>query len=295
MNKIYCLVLALSALLCACNSRDGGKENNAQAKDMIKGNRPKYVIPQYVDISGSTNIEEILSQTWEMADDIEALADATDDGKITLPFRAFHLSDDHSFIKNPRNAMEYGTWSYDDAGKLITFKYSTGETDRYKIKAVAADELKLTNKGLNTVSVLTFIGSGTTYRNHQPDPFHIDNNRWRIPPAKPEDAAAIRQRLKACLHFFILFYNDNIARESKVVSFYGFPSCLKWYGGGIYLKKKEELPENWTECFYNKDQAMKAYNLMDSVIGLKYTWSKDPNKNWLVKNAEVLQQMYDKL
>jgi len=96
------------------------------------------------------------------------------------------------------------------------------------------------------------------------------------------------------LHFHILFYRDNLARESKTISFYGFPTCLKWYAGGIYIVKEGDLEENWSYCFYSKAQSMVAYKMMDALLGKKYDWPKG-KVSWVKKNLVVLEQMYERL
>jgi hypothetical protein len=60
------------------------------------------------------------------------------------------------------------------------------------------------------------------------------------------------------------------------------------------MVKEKDLAENWFNCFYSKAQAMKAYQLMDDIIGKKYKWSKD-NISWVKKNLLVLEQMYANL
>ena len=104
----------------------------------------------------------------------------------------------------------------------------------------------------------------------------------------------IKKRLKECLHFYILFYRDNLEKEENIISFYGLPTCLKWYAGGIYMVKENELAENWFDCFYNKAQAMKANQAMESILRKKYIWSKE-NSSWVKKNLLVLEQIYAKI
>ncbi|MBK6633760.1 MAG: hypothetical protein IPG38_05110 [Chitinophagaceae bacterium] len=82
--------------------------------------------------------------------------------------------------------------------------------------------------------------------------------------------------------------------DDKVISFWGLPSCFKWYGGGVFLKKETELKENWINCYYNKEQAMQAYALADKLLSQKYNWPKG-EQNWLKLNLAVLEQMYKKL
>ena len=79
--------------------------------------------------------------------------------------------------------------------------------------------------------------------------------------------------------------------NSETLSFWGLPSCLKWYSGGIYMEKKESLNPFWIGCFYTKEQAMKAYDIMERVVQLKYSWPKGET-NWLKQNLSVLEQMY---
>jgi len=58
------------------------------------------------------------------------------------------------------------------------------------------------------------------------------------------------------------------------------------------MVKEEDMNENWYHCFYNKDQAMKAYKMMGELLTKKYDWPKG-NTNWVNKNLAVLEQMYD--
>ncbi|MFZ4057140.1 MAG: hypothetical protein ACOYKE_03340, partial [Ferruginibacter sp.] len=154
--------------------------------------------------------------------------------------------------------------------------------------------MQIVNVGIKSETILRFVSSGKQYLQPTDDPFHISNNQWRIKPIKSESDAAILQRVKDYLHFHILYYKDAIAKDAKVVSFYGFPTCLKWYAGGIYIIKKDKLSEDWANCFYNETQAMKAYALVDNLLSKKYTWPKD-NSNWVKKNLAVLEQMYKNL
>jgi len=245
------------------------------------------------DLSAETDIEKLLCQGWEMEDDQDVLRD-NDEPEGIYPFRSFYLADDHTFIHNPRNFMEYGHWSYNDNDKTVVFRYSNGHKDEYKIAAIGPQELIVINSGINSVTKLTFVAAGKRYGDNTADPYYIENNRWRMKPRFSESDEQIRKRLKDCIHFYILFYRDNLAREENTISFYGFPTCIKWYAGGIYIVKQEELADNWLACFYSKAEAIKAYKMMDDVIGKKYQWSK-ANISWVKKNLQVLEQMYANL
>jgi hypothetical protein len=297
VNKKFLLLAALAVFIISCNNTTPQKkeqhgelstESNTDSLESSSGNT-------VADLSDNEDIYDMLCQGWAMEDDVEALKGMDDNSKLVIPFRSFYFFADGSFLKNPRNAMEYGKWEYNDDRKIITLNYS-GENgkDMYKIAALAPDELDLLNIGINTSTILKFISSGKRLKKLDDDPYYIGNNYWRIKPNKRESDADIQKRLKGNLHFFVLFYKDAIAKKSETVSFWGLPSCLKWYSGGIYLEKKEDLNEFWINCFYNKDQAMKAYGMMDKLLQLKYTWPKGET-NWVKQNLAVLEQMYDNM
>ncbi len=291
MNKQKLLLAFVCILLLSCNnSSDKKTDNNNSEKAGTTAEKNEYS-NLVTDLSASKDMKAILTQSWEHEDDLESLKGMDDASTIEIPFRSFYFFADGSFLKNPRNGMDYGTWTFDEAGKTITLNNTVDKTkDEYKIAALAADELKLVNKTANTSTVLKFIGLGKNFTDPANDPYHISNNQWRIKPAKKETDAEIQQRLKDNLHFFVLFYRNAIAKNASNASTWGLPACLKFYGGGIYITKKEELQEAWIKCFYNKEQAMKAYDIMDKVISMKYTWPKG-EPNWMKQNLTVLEKM----
>ena len=187
--------------------------------------------------------------------------------------------------------MEHGHWLLDSVAKTITLAATGGNKTVFKIVALSAKELIVINKGEANNSTMKFVSSGKHYRDATEDPFHFSNNQWRIAPSKAETDEAIKKRLKAFLHFHILFYRDNIAKGEKTISFYGFPTCIKWYAGGIYVIKDELLPGSWFGCFYNKAQALKAKTLMQEIVTKKYKW-QNSGVSWVIKNLDVLEQMY---
>lgn len=236
-----------------------------------------------------------MCQDWVLEDDADGLEGMTESSQFEIPYRSFYFSTKGSFVKNPRNTFDYGSWSFDEVTKTIRINNSIDKTrDQYKIAKVAADELVLVNTGVGSSSQLKFIGAGKRFKNAADEPYFLENNRWRIKPKQKESDSAIHQRLKENIRFFILFYKSALAKDDQVVSFWGLPSCFKWYGGGIYLKDEEQLPENWTSCFYNKEQAMQAYKIAERLLQQKYEWPKGES-NWIKQNLYVVEQMYEKI
>jgi hypothetical protein len=303
MYKIICFTALLFFVTTSCNENkkaDEGKKIVTDSKkqsteDPYSTDTMYQALPDMLqDLSASTNMQELLAQNWILNDDKEALDMASDDGAFEMPVRSFSMAADFTIVKNIRNAMDNGTWKFDEAKKILTLKYTNGSSDIYKLRALAANEMKLTNVGIQSETVLTFVSDAKRYKNAADDPFYIANNKWRIKPRASETDAAIKQRLKDNLRFFILFYKDVIARKAAAASFYGLPSCLEWYAGRISIQNRKEISEKWKGCFYNTAEAMKAYDMMDNVISKKITWPKGTT-NWLKKNLFALEQIYQNL
>ncbi len=246
------------------------------------------------DLKAVENIKEILCQQWEHQEDKAdaAYAGGSEEGDLQLVYRGFAFFDDGTMLQNPHGELHTGTWNYDDALKIITIRQAQGATEKYTINAVAADELVLTKIGETNAKQQKYIGQAISHFQKTTDPFYPANNNWRIKPAKPETDAEIKQRAKDCLKFYLLYYNDNRVRDSAVISFVGFPTCFIWYGGGISISTAANLQPAWVNCFYNRQQALKAHAMMEDLVTKKYKWSK--GQNWVVMNAKVLKQMYER-
>ena len=188
MYKTLIVLCALPAILVSCS--DGAKKKKGH-DDIFNDVRVDTASSEYsgrvLDLSGNENISNLLCQGWEMEDDVAALKGMDDNSKLVIAFRSFYLSPDHTFIKNPRNAMDHGKWEYDDNKKTITFHYAIdGGKDVYKIAALAPDELSVKNQGINTSTILKFISPARRLANNRDEPYHISNNYWRIRPSKKE-------------------------------------------------------------------------------------------------------------
>jgi hypothetical protein len=293
VKKIILFSIAFAFLLQSCNE----DKSTAQKEVLTPADSFKMANQAYAALlepaAPANDIRSVLCQGWEMEDDLDAIQNSND-AMGMFPFRSFYLNADSSFVASPRTAIEFGKWSYDDSRKTIVLKYDRGTKDEYKIGAVNQTELVVVNSGIGSSTKLKFVAAGKRYKDKSEDPYYIENNRWRIAPRKAETPEQVKQRLKACLRFYILFYRDNLAKDQKVISFYGFPTCMKWYAGGIFLVKEDDLQENWFGCFYNRQQAMQAHAMMDGIIAKKYKWSKE-QMSWVKKNLLVLEQMYANL
>lgn len=306
MKKNVILSCLLSILLIGCNDNSRSNRDTVTVSPdssvaplieeaPVAGSK-KRTIPasdKFISLQQETSIDKLLCQGWVMDDDADVPAN-NNEPEGNYPYRCFYFFDDHTYTRNVRNAMEYGTWQYNNETKTVTVTSSDNSRDVYKLAAIGPDDMIVLNQSSGSSTKLTFLATGVRYKNNSDDPFYIDNNRWRIRPKVSETDEQVRKRLKECIYFHILFYRDNLEKKERIISFYGFPSCVKWYGGGIGLIKEDELPDNWYACFYNKAQALQAQKIMGAVISKKYKWNTG-KVSWVKKNLEVLEQMYANL
>lgn len=287
MIKQIFTAVAFSALLVSCNNESSEKKSE---KEEQAGENKKSGNSDVVNLDTAKDVNNMLCQDWVLEGDADGIQGMEEDSKFEVPYRSFSLSSAGTFVKNPRNSFDYGSWSYDDASKTLTLNNTISRgKDVYKVGNISYKNLEL-NNGAD----LKFIAPGKRFKNANDEPYSIENNRWRIKPSAKESDSAIHQRLKENLKFFILFYKSALAKNDTIISFWGLPSCFKWYGGAIFIKKKEELKENWINCFYNKEQAMQAYALADRLLSQKYDWPKG-ERNWLKLNLAVVELMYKKI
>lgn len=292
MKRIFAIII-ITVFIISCNDKkdETVSTKEDQVLEEIKNNPNSNLV--YLDTA--QNLYNILCQGWVMEDDADALEGMGEDSKFEIPYRSFYFATNGSFVKNPRNAFDYGDWSFDESKKMITINNTVERSkDIYKIARVTSDELVLVNVGIKSITNLKFISSAKRFKNETDEPYYLENNRWRIRPKQKESDSAIHRRLKENIRFFILFYKNALAKDDKSVSFWGLPSCFKWYGGAIYLKRQDELKENWISCFYNKEQAMQAYTLGERLLSQKYDWPKGEH-NWLKLNLAVVELMYKKI
>lgn len=283
-------------LLASCSANKDKKEVRNPGKYSYETDTFYSALKnKLLDLSTASGIEEALCQGWTNKEDVDALSSVTEDVNTDIPVRSFHFFYDHRFMRNIRNGMESGTWKFNKKDKRLTLLYDDGgPPDHYKIRAIAGDELILTDMDLDRHNTLTYVSESNRYLDKMDDPYYVANNLWRKHPSKKESEKAILLRTKGYVHFFVLFYRDAIVREADKISFYGFPTCITWYSGGIYHMPKKEIKPRWYTCFYDESQADRSSLIVGDMIGRKYKWPI-ASINWLKKNLVVLEQMETQL
>ena len=283
--KTYTLGLSLMALVfTACNNTADKKTTAVIAKDSVA--------TTLTDLAGVTDIKKLLCQDWENKEDADDAALSGSGEGLEMPFRGFSFFDDGTLTESPRDKIKFGKWTLSEPDKIISIDYTKGGKAKYKIAAIGAKQMILMNTADKKQD--EYRAGAKAHKTIADDPFYITNNQWRIKPAKPETADEIKLRTEQCVLFYAKYLADNAARGGNIISFTGLPACFKWYRGGVSIIAKDKLENRWLNCYYNKEQAMEGYALLDKIISKKYKWDKE-QKNWVKQSADVVQQMYDTL
>lgn len=289
LKHISALVIAV-ILFTGC-AGDASKEKTAT------GPAPAAASPRngMTDLASSKNLEDILCQCWDNKQDAADAEGRSESSKLEFVYRGFCFFKDGNVTTNPRGNIRMGKWLLDKSSKPVSLSiaYPGGQKERHQLAMLTPYVMKLSAPEEATV-LTDYTGEGVMETDPVQSPFYPANNRWRIRPAQPESDLEIKERLKENLHFFVLFYDHMIRSAAKTVSFSGFPSCFRWYSGGVFLQKKEDIPQQWIDCFYNQAQAMKAYAQAEKLMTHKYEWPKNEH-NWLKLNVAVLKQMEKKM
>lgn len=296
--KFHSLIIAALFFLVACNNTqkpdNRGKETAVEKKSAETG---KSETPSTIkDLHQSQDIREILCQCWDNKEDADDLAANNYISSPETVYRGFCFFNDGSMYKNQRGYPQQGTWKLKDDQKpyVIAVSYSGGQTESFKLASLKPSELVLASSDNEGSPLVQYAGGAVSYPDNEDDPFYKSNYNWRKKPAASESEQQIRSRVKAMLHFWILYYDHCIQANLQVANFTGLPTPYRWYAGGIYLKKEKDLLANWYECFYNRDQALKAYKMAGDLLDVKYKWpEKEPG--WMKKNVAVLRQMEQQL
>jgi len=267
--------------------------NASKKDDAITPKTDSTLFVGITDLSSTKSIYTLICQDWVYKDDADDVANSDGSGDLDIPYRSFSFFSDSTIVKNPRGEIQFGKWIFDNADKTISIKYKDGKAEKYKIRAIGANDMTLTKNGEDKEKIL-LVADGKQEQNYADNPFYISNNYWRIKPKQLESDDAIKERLKQCIRFYVLYFKDNIKRNATTISFYGLPSCFTWYTGGISIVNEEKLKPNWVNIFYNEQQAIDAREIMENLINKQYNWDTTET-NWVRQTTPVLQQMYDSL
>ncbi|HEY4206551.1 MAG TPA: hypothetical protein VGM31_07060 [Puia sp.] len=306
MNKLLLQYLFLSMVLYACKHASSARHKDGP--DTISLTETSIKAPPENTITDldssmvslktfrSLSLEGAISQVWEFEDadkshwnDIfwDSLAD-------TRKFPELALFPDHSALLNPRCGLKMGTWNLDKENGEMSLQWKDGSLDLFIVRQRALRQMELLWHRGGDIALVRLKSDALVHKDMKDDPYFPENNRWRVRPSSSETRDQLRRRIRACIHWYSLFFLDNHFRQKKEISFNGYPTCFEWYNGGIGMKVKLDLDKSWKSIFYSEDQALTAYDMIADELGKHHLkWPEHPT-SWVEQEGQVLEQLAGK-
>jgi len=291
MKRIFILVGIVGFIAAGCNN---DSKDTTVKEDKTKGERSTVAdetAASLNDLRVTKDTAKLLAQDWESKEDAQEAELSGGSTDLEMPYHGLSLFPDNTMVANPRDNISIGTWSL--KGNQFTPLFSDGSKKLLII--VKIDAKNLTLQSTENKKTMEYRADGKMQKQLTDDPFYGTNNQWRIKPKKAETDEQIKKRVMDCVQFYYKLLMDKAAKENKsVATFVGLPEIFTFYDGMITVLRTEKLSDKWINCFYNKEQAIKAQALLEDMITKKYNWDKK-EPNWLKKDAAVLKQIYDNL
>lgn len=236
-------------------------------------------------------------------DFVWASTTCVDNSNITLlcPYSFLRLFDDGTFTGGALRGFIKGIWKKDSAAnqiKLIPLQANTAEEMNMVILQIL-EKTPLTME----VAIGNDFGKpgkiGKKIMNLQAlplspdnDPFRTDHQLWREKPNQPESPEQLKNRVLDYLRFVKMFYLFAAENNLENPDTDWFPHPMKMESpGSITMAYANEL-KDWHTCFYNEDQAVKAYQIISGPF-LKVKLKGNPDIN--ERNVDVIDQLLGQL
>lgn len=292
-------------LLSSCGSKGEKSANNKDKVDLDSA----FVMAETIVSPPDTglnriksarrlNFREAICAKWVFTPiEADQSEDPEWDENNTRQFPELIFFSDSQVVEHPRSKMRIGQWQATDGGGkiILSLKFKNGEK-RFTVVSITTTDLWLREKTMKGDSIsVHYKSDALVHANILNDPFHPSNLQWMIKPLKKESDQEIYARTRACVKFYALYYRDQLKRNVSSISFVGLPDIFQWYSGGIGLPEKKLAENSWRNCFYNKDQSEKGYDLLRKlIVDHEFNWDKKA-PTWAYQTHSVLEQMYWKM
>lgn len=236
----------------------------------------------------------LLCQYWILQDadhpEGKDILEQEDDGTTFQPGIVFMT--DSAVLENPAGERRYGR--FNQSHSPITVNFDDGGVALYAIIKLDSQNLWLERKENNTATTLKYKATDSWWPDSKTNPFSKENYAWTYAPDKPETDAQIKDRVIADVRFYAYYFQGHINGEASTINSIGIPNCFNWYSGGFTVQSPAKVDPKWVKCFYNREQALKAREILTGAIRKKYHWDQEES-NFVKQTAPVLRQMVDSL
>ena len=278
MRKV---LLFISVVLILSNCTEPQQDRNEKiVGDIAKADRDSFsILCQYWQLDEADNPMGVDISMKDPTTGIEY-----ESGILFMP--------DSTVLENPKGRMTYGKFSLNN--NLIDVTYDDGRKASYEIVRLNKEELHLDRTEKKKESNLSYIASNTMWPDVATNPFSKQNYAWAKKPSKPAGEAEVREKAKECIRFYQYYFEGFVNGGAKSINFEALPNPFKWYAGGIFIQKEDQLDNKFMNAFYSTDDAYKARQMLQEMLQQKHDWDTTQT-NWLKQTAMVLEQMRKKM
>ena len=121
------------------------------------------------------------------------------------------------------------------------------------------------------------------------DPYSVENNRWRMKPAKRETEDEIKQRILNHLSFWQLLFIDAGENKRSYVAYSWFASPLLIAVNGVQLSFYNDVKDEWDQNFYDSADAHRGYELMRKCFSKKIKFMETTDK--YRRSEDIIKQL----
>ncbi|RYF94641.1 MAG: hypothetical protein EOO00_05115 [Chitinophagaceae bacterium] len=143
-------------------------------------------------------VDAVLAQHWFLDDANDVSDDKLlwENGNGERLFPSLSLFADSTALENPRGNVKMATWRRElhDKVNTIILNYDNNEVKHLRIRELSLLRLKLSWRDGEDSFWMRFRADGLAHQDVHNDPFHPDNNKWRIKPGKKESTDEIIKR-----------------------------------------------------------------------------------------------------
>lgn len=191
------------------------------------------------------------------------------------------------------DSLKTGKWEYRKDEDALYFMNADRKTDPFPI------HIEKNNYGKEIMTLdlnfqrleLRLAKESVALKDFTDDPFYATNNQWRIKPSKPESPEELTSRFAAYLKHIALILKAAKERGQDIVSFEFSKGPIQIYNGGIGVYPYEIVPESWKACFYNEEDALKAYRLYEHYLRTT-SYRGGGTGNWVEDDYNILLTIY---
>lgn len=248
-------------------------------------------------------IQDELIKVWRLSEVISTDGDDPDFANTMKPIieqlllkKGFVLAffPDNTYSMITGYDIEDGTWIFGN-NNSISFGENRFDIERFedkKSKHFLIGNLQFSDKEFNVKVRLT--EEAKMLKDFTKDPFYATNNQWRKKPNDKESDEQIKDRLLNYIRHYAYILNASSERKDDVVSFSHSMGIIRVYRGGIGRVKKENIPEEWSNCFFDTESSIRAYELFSSYLN-RGLYKGASTGEWVKDDYQILMTIYNEM